>query len=819
MPLDWLNTPLDADISELLARKRRAKAIEELKAQLQRRAAPPPQVRLQLADLLAQAGRAAEAVPVLIGLADEFAGDGFVAKAIAILKRVERVEPGRADVASRLALLVQQQKITTTTMWRPARPIPELGMEEISDAPPLAAVPMEPEASVLDADTDPVGFEPPPPAPEPSAAAAETTAAEPEPPAAPAEPPGDDAAETPVVEAESLPAPEAVSAPEPSVEAAPPALEATEAEAPADAMPDDVAVEAAPLEPLAGDAPSAPAAASPKITQRIRGVFRRFLAALPGAHPGTAADAPHPDAPPDLAPDEAPLADAAAAAPPAEAVVAPEPGGDVAEGPVEEQAALTAADFQDRLLDVVEDLLQRPAPARSQGRAVDRSRVVVYAQQLLAMPLFGSLTEEELMAVVRGLRLHVLEPGDIAVTEGEAGQSLFLLPTGQVKVFIRNPAGRNFEVAELREGQFFGEISSLSGRPRTATVVAATLCELLELDKPALDAIARSHPRVCDVLESFYIERASSPEAAAVRAVPLSDGNSRARAIEVLEAHFGESRWDPRMRLRLADLLLKAGKEQDALPILVGLADELAREGYPEKAVAILKKIEQVRRRHVEVVNLAPLARSRPVPVAAAPDVAPAATAVRPRTPARTDERFHGWLLDVVRGAVGRGGPPGYDIAAAPPGVVRAYGPGLVASPLFQDFSDDELLAFIQGLRLLTFVPGDVIITEGEPGQSLFILTTGAVRVFVRDAAGHNVAVCALGEGSFFGEISTLSGRPRSATITAASHCELLEMDRATLDVIAARHPRVREVLEEFSIARATDPRAASIRGDAPLPS
>jgi CRP-like cAMP-binding protein len=752
MPLDWLNTPLDADLSELLAKKKRARAIEDLKAQIQRRGVPPAQVRLQLADLLAQAGRGPEAVPVLMGLADEFAGDGFVAKAIAILKRVERADPGRPEVASRLTLLVQQQKLAIGASWRPPRRLPETRVEEV--------------------------LQPPPPA-----APAEAAGPGPEPPAAQAEP------EPPAVEAEAI--------------AAEPALEAEPAPDPAAAEPLPVSLES----------PAAPP--PPRIASRIRGVFRRFLAALPrGSGAGTAAtDASDPStlAAPDAAPEAVLSPDVASAPEPIadDGAAAPAPPQEPA---AEDAPSLTAADFQDRLLDIVEDILHRPPPTRApEGRLLDRSRLVGYAQQLLATPLFGGLSEEELLAVVRGLRLHVLEPGDIAVTEGEPGQSLFLMPTGAVKVFVRNPAGRNFEVASLKEGQFFGEISSLSGRPRTATVVAATVSELLELDKVALDAIARSHPRVKDVLESYYIERASSPEAAAVRAVSLSDAETRARAIEVLEAHFGESRWDPRMRLRLADLLLKAGKEQEAVPILVGLADELAREGYPEKAVAILKKIEQVSRRHVEVVNLAPLSRPRvealPAPAAEAPQ-APAR-----RAPARTDDRFHGWLLDVVRGSLDRTRAAGFDLSAASPAVVRAYGPGLVASPLFQDFSDDELLAFIQGLRLLSFAPGDVIITEGEPGLSLFILTTGAVRVFVRDTAGHNVSVCALGEGSFFGEISTLSGRPRSATVTAAAHCELLEMDRSTLDVIATRHPRVREVLEEFSIARATDPRAASIRG------
>src|SRR6185503_13367546 len=268
--------------------------------------------------------------------------------------------------------------------------------------------------------------------------------------------------------------------------------------------------------------------------------------------------------------------------------------------------------FQERLLDLVQDILRRPGSRKSplDHAPLDRRLVLRYAQRLLAAALFGALTEEELLAVVRGLRLHLHGPGDVLITEGERGQSVFILASGGAKVFVRSPSGRNFPVAELREGEFFGEISSLSGRPRSATVTASARCELLELDRPTLDQIARTHPHVADVLEEFYIRRASSPEAAAVRAVPRSDAATERKAIEVLEAHFGQSRWDPRMRLRLADVLLKAGKYQDAVPVLIGLADELARSGYPEKAIAVLKKIEKIQRRNIEVVILAPLARA-----------------------------------------------------------------------------------------------------------------------------------------------------------------------------------------------------------------
>jgi CRP-like cAMP-binding protein len=738
MPLDWLNTPVDVPISELIARKKRARTIEALRAQLQGRLAPGVQVRLQLADLLVQAGRQDEAIPVLLGLADEFASDGFVAKAIAILKRVEKVHGGHPDVASRLERLVQQQQRAARVAGaEPARrPTVEFGMEEIADEAPA----------------------PEPPAPEPPA---------PEPPADPVERFDTDTSPLPIAEALLEPP------------AAPP--------------------EAAETPPPPGG-----------VANRIRGVFRRFLASLPATE-----DAP---AEPPLVVAPPPAAEGLAEAPAAESetpAIEVEPEPELASGDLEitlepEPAELTEQAYEARLLDIVEDVLHRPSP---DDAPPDRPRAVEYAHRLLATPLLSDLSEEELLLVVRGLRVHTFDPGDIVVTERQPGQSLYIVTSGAVKVFVRNPSGRNFAVARLGEGDFFGEIASLSGRPRTATVVAAARTDVLELGKATLDGIARTHPRVKDVLESAYIERASSPEAAAIRAVPVSDPYSDRRAIEVLEAHFGESRWDPRMRLRLADVLLRAGKEHDAVPVLVGLADDLAREGYPEKAVAILKKIERLQRRHLEEVNLAPSSkRSGAAPPPPAPPRGSGSVPVVPRTRPRprTDDRLHDWLLDTVRHAVAR--PRTGALPAPSP---RGYGPGLRASPLFEGFGEEELLALIHGLRLLTFAPGDVIVTEGEPGQSLFILAAGTVKVFVRAPGGGDVAVAALGEGSFFGETSTLSGQPRSATVTAASACDLLEIDRAALDRLGAAHPDVRRVLEDYSRRRAADPAAAVARGRA----
>jgi CRP-like cAMP-binding protein len=456
--------------------------------------------------------------------------------------------------------------------------------------------------------------------------------------------------------------------------------------------------------------------------------------------------------------------------------------------------------FHERLLDVIEDVLRDGARRRPKGPAPPDGRA------LAKSPLLGALSEAERLDVVRGLRLLTYEPGDIILTEGEPGGTLYLLTTGAVKVFVRNPASRNIEVRVLREGDFFGEVSILSGRPRTATITAASECELLELDRSTLDALGHDHPGIVDTLEAYYIERTQSPDNAAVRAAAVADAETQRRAAEVLRAHFGDRAWDPKMRLKLADVLLKANKPQEALPILVDLADAMARQGHPEKAIAILKKIERIEGRHTEEINLAPLGRRAPaVPEAAAP--APAPSPPR-KSREKTREFFEGWMLDVVKDTVRRALPSAYRL---PPSLASSA--GLLLSPLFEDFTDAEIQALIDGLRLLVFEAGDIVLTEGEPGNSVFVVTSGAVKVFVRAPSGHNAEVCELGEGDFFGEISTISGRPRSATVTATGRTEVLELDKATLDAICAAHPRVRDVLEDVYIQRAAHPYASKVRG------
>ena len=126
--------------------------------------------------------------------------------------------------------------------------------------------------------------------------------------------------------------------------------------------------------------------------------------------------------------------------------------------------------------------------------------------------LFSGLDTEQLQELIGGLRLTSVQPGEIIVAEGEPGASLFLIASGRVLVYVRSPSGRQNQVRTMYQGDFFGEISLLTGSRRTATITAASPCEVLELDRETVDAIAQRKPEVREIIRAFCRRRSGSTE-------------------------------------------------------------------------------------------------------------------------------------------------------------------------------------------------------------------------------------------------------------------------------------------------------------------
>jgi len=127
----------------------------------------------------------------------------------------------------------------------------------------------------------------------------------------------------------------------------------------------------------------------------------------------------------------------------------------------------------------------------------------------------------------------------------------------------------------------------------------------------------------------------------------------------------------------------------------------------------------------------------------------------------------------------------------------------LQASSLFKKFPHEALENILVSTSLRSYQEGDIIVTEGEPGSSLFLIVSGAVKVFTRGNKGEHIPLAELGPGDFFGEVSLLTGRPRTATITAKTHVNAIELPRDSMLKIIEEHPEVRKVLEDFYESRA----------------
>lgn len=125
-----------------------------------------------------------------------------------------------------------------------------------------------------------------------------------------------------------------------------------------------------------------------------------------------------------------------------------------------------------------------------------------------------------------------------------------------------------------------------------------------------------------------------------------------------------------------------------------------------------------------------------------------------------------------------------------------------VATPLFDDLTDDEFQEVAALLEARSFEQGETAVEEGAAGDSMFVIAGGALEVVVGSPGGP-VHLADLGPGDFFGESALLSGRPRTATIRAKSASECLVLSREAFDTLTSRFPRTRQVLEEFNRDRA----------------
>ena len=113
----------------------------------------------------------------------------------------------------------------------------------------------------------------------------------------------------------------------------------------------------------------------------------------------------------------------------------------------------------------------------------------------------------------------------------------------------------------------------------------------------------------------------------------------------------------------------------------------------------------------------------------------------------------------------------------------------LAMVPLFKLLSEDERADLESVFERQEHAAGDRIFSLGEPGDSLYIVGTGRVELFVKDNTGAKIVLTVCEAGQVFGELSLFDGGARTAGAVCLENSTLLVLDRADLLSFLRRHP------------------------------
>ena len=130
--------------------------------------------------------------------------------------------------------------------------------------------------------------------------------------------------------------------------------------------------------------------------------------------------------------------------------------------------------------------------------------------------------------------------------------------------------------------------------------------------------------------------------------------------------------------------------------------------------------------------------------------------------------------------------------------------------PLFQLLDDQERTELAAQLDVVGFDRGETIFNYGEPGDAIYVISSGEVEVFFKNDTGERIVLEVATRGDFFGELSMLDNGTRSASVVATQETQALRLDRfdlekflalrpsAAMDILAAMGRRHRETVERL---------------------
>lgn len=154
--------------------------------------------------------------------------------------------------------------------------------------------------------------------------------------------------------------------------------------------------------------------------------------------------------------------------------------------------------------------------------------------KLAKVPLFASLPESELKELASLLSPITYPVGTTLFRVGDPGDTMFIIASGSIRFFNRDPLGKEIALEEINSG-FFGEVAVLAGGVRTATAQVTVELDALELHRTDLEKFLKRHPRASMLLMGDMARRLSRAGDQMRQMIPLNINSAWEKAESPLD--------------------------------------------------------------------------------------------------------------------------------------------------------------------------------------------------------------------------------------------------------------------------------------------
>jgi small-conductance mechanosensitive channel/CRP-like cAMP-binding protein len=151
------------------------------------------------------------------------------------------------------------------------------------------------------------------------------------------------------------------------------------------------------------------------------------------------------------------------------------------------------------------------------------------AETLRSADIFDDMTEEQVQQMAQSATLRRYASGERLVRQNDAGDSLFIIKSGRVGIYVNGATGKPIHVNDISTCDFFGEMSLLTGEPRSASAVAEGDVEVIVIDKDALTQVLTADPTILEALLNALDRRRTE-----LRSI-LAEDSARVQAAHIPE--------------------------------------------------------------------------------------------------------------------------------------------------------------------------------------------------------------------------------------------------------------------------------------------